>query len=262
MTSTRCVQRRARSIMTGLVTSFVCVTSVMSQQVVLDNCLADGTYCSESASDTLNTLGQGCGETFYQFTGRVSWPPLTNVGPHNHLGQDTYNPVHAISALCRIAELSLKPGHLHDAHSGSCGTGSRWLVSVRRGLGNRRPYQCHPSRWRTARRPLSCAGCFSPRFLFSLAEQRAGLHPRDNRWDDRHYASIIHLGTGQVALPLGLSIGFAPELRRLPRHGGWRALGSRASCGGGPPPRPRARSRPAADCLSAGPKRTPPARTM
>lgn len=49
------------------------------QQTELHSNFEIGTYCSETEPDTL-PVGQDCG-TFYQFTGRVSWPPLTSVGP-------------------------------------------------------------------------------------------------------------------------------------------------------------------------------------
>src|SRR2546422_1404728 len=51
---------------------------VQAQQSELFSCVASGGYCSDTTGDV---LAEGCGQTFYQFTGRVAWPPLVNLGP-------------------------------------------------------------------------------------------------------------------------------------------------------------------------------------
>ena len=64
----------------AILASFAAAPST-AQQTELHSSFEEGTYCSESPPDTLDAVGLDCGVTFYQFTGRVSWPPLTNAGP-------------------------------------------------------------------------------------------------------------------------------------------------------------------------------------
>src|SRR5262245_20267224 len=52
-----------------------------AQPTEFASCLEPGTYCSESALDTLELFAQDCGVTFVQFVGRLAFPPLVNRGP-------------------------------------------------------------------------------------------------------------------------------------------------------------------------------------
>ena len=51
-----------------------------AQPAELYSCMEPGSYCSESALDTLTEFDH-CGMYFYQFTGRLAWPVLVNAGP-------------------------------------------------------------------------------------------------------------------------------------------------------------------------------------
>jgi hypothetical protein len=57
------------------------ISQAFAQQTELHSSFEAGTYCSESPPDTLDPRGLDCGYTFYEFMGRVSWPPLTYVAP-------------------------------------------------------------------------------------------------------------------------------------------------------------------------------------
>ena len=56
----------------------VSASSALAQETELEECLDQGTFCSESAPILMD---ESCGEKFYRFRGRITWPPLLNVGP-------------------------------------------------------------------------------------------------------------------------------------------------------------------------------------
>ena len=56
------------------------VTAAGQQSELFRSCLEEGSYCSESPPETLETFGRNCGEIFYQFKGRVAFPPLVSTG--------------------------------------------------------------------------------------------------------------------------------------------------------------------------------------
>ena len=67
-----------------------------AQDTELHSCLPDSNACSEMEAISIS---DGCGDTFYLYHGRLSWPALRAVGPitvsvQTYRHQDTYFPLY------------------------------------------------------------------------------------------------------------------------------------------------------------------------
>jgi hypothetical protein len=69
-----------RDAVIGLSIIAVCLgAGVQAQETALRDCAGPGsTAC---VYDSSFVVGESCGQTFYYYRDRISWPPLVNVGP-------------------------------------------------------------------------------------------------------------------------------------------------------------------------------------
>ena len=102
-----------------------------AQDTELHSCLPDSNTCSELEAIP---IPDGCGDTFYLYHGRISWPALRAVGPitvsvQTYRHQDTYFPLYVefqSNATSTVCNTSASGGHVLLETRGSAQCGGLW----------------------------------------------------------------------------------------------------------------------------------------